>query len=227
MSVLNESARHGDSVWFGPLTAQWQMLCLSCLCFLRPILKGLFKAKETPLGKAGIGLYSLYLRKNLNTTATQATSIPEPDLILCLLTSIQGRPMVIFWKDKCWASHQPHPSRIGLHQPSSKWTTQEHACYQGVTLHVFSTSIPRTAGPNLKRALNACPLQKLYISTHSAKDQGDKMRRGFRALPKENDQRLWLVDWGMKELKAWYWPHHISSRVLYRDKGQRWGLSTS
>lgn len=53
------------------------------------------------------------------------------------------------------------------------------------------------------------------------------MRRGFRALPKENDQRLWLVDWGMKELKAWYWPHHISSRVLYRDKGQRWGLSTS
>lgn len=98
MSVLNESARHGDSVWFGPLTAQWQMLCLSCLCFLRPSLKGLFKAKETPLGKAGIGLYSLYLRNNLNTTATQAASIPEPDLILCLLTSIQGRPMVIFWK---------------------------------------------------------------------------------------------------------------------------------
>lgn len=54
MSVLTVSAIHGDSVWFGPLAVQWQMLCLSCLCFLRPILKGLFEAKETPLRKAEI-----------------------------------------------------------------------------------------------------------------------------------------------------------------------------
>lgn len=54
---------------------------------------------------------------------------------------------------------------------------------------------PETAGLHLKGALHACPLQKVSMSIHSAKDQGGKMRRGFRASPKEKDQRLWLVDW--------------------------------